>query len=247
MTIDASGWLDPRLCELAGKTGLRWVYGTQNPWADGPKYWIDECANKNLAVPQDEPVFLQAGVAIDEWIPSENPEIEGWIADGLRAAKKARPDLFILVWFTDLKPTLAELLRDGTVDLGVIEGYTHTPERFGPGAWLAWTTCIRRCEDVRKAELLDKTIFCFGHITDEVSIRGERLDAKFIEEKAKEIKERYPAMPGVAFYQSDSPDTPELRQIVKVCDRVSGRLWTQLRKAFRSNNNPSGSAEPENC
>ena len=33
------------------------------------------------------------------------------------------------------------------------------------------------------------------------------------------------AMPGVAYYQSDSPDSPELRGLVRHCDTLAGRLW----------------------
>ena len=227
MTIDASGWVDPALCELTGRTGLRWVYGTQIPEADGPDYWLKELAPEARTVTHRGEPFVGPGVAIDEWVPPRDPEIEKHLADGLRAAKEADPDLFLLVWFTDLRPPLTELIRDGVVDLAIIEGYTHTPERFGPGAWLAWPTCLRRCNDVAEAgaDVLDKTIFCFGHVTDEPNGKGERLDPAELTEQAEEIKERYPTMPGVAFYQSDSPDTPALRELVRHCDRLSGRLW----------------------
>ena len=225
MTIDASGWLDPRLCELAGKTGLRWVYGTNHPTADSPKYWRDESSAAVLSTPRDEPEFMAAGVAIDEWIPPARPELETFAAAGLRAARQADPDLFIAVWFTDMRPVLAELIQDGTVDLAIIEGYTHTPPRYGPEAWLAWPTCLRRCEAAKDAGVLDKTIFSFGHVTHERNAQGERLEARWLDDKAREVKDRYPAMPGVAFFQSDSPDDPELRELVRHCDRLSGELW----------------------
>jgi len=225
MTVDASGWLDPMLCELTGKAGLRWVYGTNHPYAKGPWYWRRECSVSNRSTPKDKPEFLGAGVAIDEWVRPKRPELEAFVAEGLRAARKADPSIFICVWYTDLRPKLVELIHDGTVDLAIIEGYTHTPERYGSKAWLHWTTCLRRCEAAAKAKTLSKTIFCFGHITDEPNAKKEYLQMQWLDEKCREIKKRYPAMPGVAFYQSDSPDTPKLRTLVKHCDELSGELW----------------------
>jgi hypothetical protein len=225
MTIDASGWLDPLLCEQTGRTGLRWVYGTNHPDVDGPEYWQRECSTAVRSVPDDNPRFVSAGVAIDEWVAPKRPEAEAFLADGLRAARQADPAIFICVWYTDLRPPLVELIEDGTVDLAIIEGYTHTPQRFGREAWLAWPTCLRRCEAVADVGTLEKTIFSFGHITDERSIRGEQLSKHWLNEKVAEIKDRYPTMPGIAFYQSDSPDTPALRDLVQHCDRLSGRLW----------------------
>lgn len=225
MTMDASGWLDPRLCEAVGKTGLRWVYGTNHPDAKSEQYWIDECAKKTLAIPTDHPQLISAGVAIDEWVPPKDPAIEAFIADGLREAKRLQPELFIVVWFTDLRPTLTQLIKDGTVDLGIVQGYTHTAPRYGQHAWLAWDTCLKRCDAVAKADVLDKTIFSFGHITDEQTVRGDFLRPDWIEDKMREIKQRFPEMPGVAFFQSDGPDTPALRNLAQHCDQLSGELW----------------------
>lgn len=221
MTIDASGWLDPRLCALAEKTGLRWVYGTNHPWASSPDYWIKECSVET----RTDDGFTSAGVAIDEWIPPKNPQMEEWISGGLRSARKADPQLFLVVWVTDLREPLIELLEDEIVDLAIIQGYTHTPPRYGPDASLAWTTCLRRCDVAKEADVLERTIFCFGHITDEPNAKQERLSPDWLTERAREIKRRYPPMPGVAFFQPDSPDTPGLRRIVQHCDRLSGGLW----------------------
>ena len=225
MTIDASGWLDPALCELAGKTGLRWVYGTNHPDASDSEYWRRECSRDLRSVPLDDSRFVAAGVAIDEWVIPNRPELEAYVAEGLRAAKRAEPTLFISVWYTDLRPTLIDVIHDGTVDLAIIEGYTHTPERFGPKASLAWSTCIRRCDEAAKANTLEKTIFCFGHVTDEPNAAQQQLDPHWLDEKARVIRDRYPTMPGVSFYQSDSPDTPALRKLVQHCDTISGELW----------------------
>jgi hypothetical protein len=44
------------------------------------------------------------------------------------------------------------------------------------------------------------------------------------------VKKRYPKMPGVAFVQDTSPDSPALRDLVRFCDRLSGELWPDAAK-----------------
>ena len=222
MTIDASGWLDPRLAELAGKTTLDWVYGLNHPYAEGPDYWRDVCSAEQRSRGELGSRFVSAGIAIDEWVPPALPNNERWLVEGLRGGKRINPDIFIAVWMTDPTPILFDLAAEGTVDLLIVEGYTHSVE---PGLTISWEGAIRRCEAVAGAGLIEKTIFSFGHITDRPDSRGGSMTPAFIRARAKEIKDRYPGMPGVAFFQSTDPDTPELRELILACDRVSGHLW----------------------
>ena len=76
-----------------------------------------------------------------------------------------------------------------------------------------------------EAKVLEKTIFSFGHITAQKSHRGEHLKQKWLREHAEELKRRFPAMPGVAFFQPDCPDTPEQRDLIRFCDQLSAELW----------------------
>ena len=222
MTIDASGWLDPRLAELAGKTALDWVYGLNHPDARGPSYWRDSCSATARSRPREAPRLVSAGIAVDEWVPPRLPDNERWLAEGLRAGRRDDPQVFIAVWTTDPTPTLIELGRDGTVDLLIVEGYTHS---VTPGLTISWEGALRRCEVLGDAGLLDRTIFSFGHITDRANSRGERLQAAWLRQRAEELKRRFPRMPGIAFFQTDDPETPELRELVRACDRLSGELW----------------------
>lgn len=216
MTMDASGWLDPQLAALAGKTALRWLYGTNLPDARGPEYWQEACAK-----PDNRP-----GVALDEWVPVKNPEVEGWAAEGLRRGRKAAPDLFIAVWVTDPTPALAALVQDGTVDLVIAETYTHAAARFGPDATLHWDTALRRMDEAQRLGMGEKTLFCFGHITPEKDAKGRALDLGELKERAHQIKERYPKAPGIAFYQDDSPDDSKaFRSVIRQCDELSTKLW----------------------
>lgn len=100
MTIDASGWLDPRICAAADVTGLRWVYGTNHPETPSADYWVSEAATETRSVPRDAPEVVSAGIAIDEWVTPRQPEVEDSIATGLRTAKTVDPDLFVAVWYT---------------------------------------------------------------------------------------------------------------------------------------------------
>jgi hypothetical protein len=227
MTIDASGWLDPRLAELAGKTALAWVYGLQHPYATGSEYWRDACSERARLYPQQDSKLIGAGIAIDEWVPPKLPMNEPWLAEGLRAGRKENPDVFIALWTTDPTKTLLELGHDGTLDLIIVEGYTHSVR---PELSTSWEGALRRCDQFAEADLMDKTIFSFGHITDRPNNRGERLKPAWLAKHADELKKRYPAMPGVAFFQSEDPDTPELRELVRFCDRISGELWPGERK-----------------
>ena len=137
------------------------------------------------------------------------------------AGKQANPDIFIAVWSTDPTQALLELTKDGTVDLVIVEGYTHSVE---PGLTTSWEGALRRCDAFVEAGLEDRTILSFGHITDRPNSRGEHLQGGWLREKCRAIKERYPKMPGVGFFQSTDPETPELRTGT-VCDRLSGEFW----------------------
>ena len=227
MTVDASGWLDPRLAELAGKTGLNWVYGLNHPSADGPGYWRDACAREARTLPpvRSASRFVGAGIAIDEWVAPKRDANERWLTDGLRMGRRTNPDIFISVWVTDPTPALVELAREGTVDLLIVEGYTHSAAGSPPELTIRWQDALRRCDVLAGAGLESKTIFCFGHITAQANRQGKHLSPQWLQERAAELKRRYPRMPGIAFFQSVSEDSPELRELVRACDRMSVKLW----------------------
>lgn len=222
MTIDASGWLDPRLSEAMGKTALNWVYGPQHPWATGPDYWQEACSPKERG---KRGSFVSAGIAIDEWVPPKIPEGPKWLAEGLRAGREANPDVFVAVWSTDPTPPLFELTREGTVDLVIVEGYTHVAPEDPANFATSWEVGMRRCQALADAGLTEKTIFSFGHITAGAQRKGEPLTPKWLRDKAEELKRRFPDMPGVAFFQRGEKDAPALRNLVRACDALSGELW----------------------
>ncbi len=229
MTVEAGGWLDPALGEKAGITVLDWRYGLSHPDAKGPDYWHDACGAKARSFPKSKSTIITAGMAIDEWVPPTTPETLKWLCKGLRAGRRENPDVFIAVWLTDPTPELIELGHDGTVDLFIIEGYTHSDPAMGPGLVTGWQNALRRCDGLAKAGLEDKMIFSFGHIDSAArrlgDPKGERLGAAWIRERIVELKQKYPRMPGVAFFESEAPDSPELRELVRACDALSAEFW----------------------
>jgi hypothetical protein len=222
MTVDASGWIDPRLSEATGRTTLDWVYGLQHPWAESSDYWRNACS---IAERAKGPQFISAGIAVDEWVPPEIERSPEWLAEGLRAGRRANPDVFIAVWITDPTPPLFDLVRDGTIDLVIVEGYTHVAPDAPASLTTSWEGGLLRCDAMVDAGLINKTIFSFGHITPGAQRNGQPLETTWLRERAEELKRRYPKMPGVAFFQRGDDDTPEFRELIQFCDQLSGELW----------------------
>lgn len=227
MTVDASGWLDPRLAHALGRTTLGWVYGPNHPWGKGPDYWRDSCSVESRSFPRmsNRPSFISAGIAIDEWVPEKVPGNEKWLAEGLRAGRKDNPDIFIAMWSTDPYGNLFQLVKEGTIDLVLVEGYTHSAAEDGPGLTTSWEGALRRTQKFIDAGLEDKTVFCFGHITARRNGKGQYLAAADLREKAQYLKKTFPLMPGVAFYQHGSEDSAEQRALIKACDQLGAELW----------------------
>ena len=173
----------------------------------------------------EKPTFISAGIAVDEWVPPALPNNEKWLAEGLRAGRRENPDVFIALWTTDPNQTLIDLGKDGTLDLIIVEGYTHAAAEAGPGLTTSWEGGLRRCDALVGGGLEEKTIFSFGHITAKADGRGRYLRGPWIRERCEELKRRYPKMPGVGFYQHGEEDSPEFRELVHACDRASAELW----------------------
>lgn len=242
MTMEC-GYIDARVAHAMGKTALNWVYGLNHPDAKGPEYWRDACSVAARSWPRRRKnattraadggggaqpggaTLVSAGISIDEWVPPKLPDNVRWLSEGLRAGKRENPEVFIAVWTTDPTPPLFELGNDGTVDLIIVEGYTHSAAESGPGLSTSWETGLRRCRALMDAGLEAKTIFSFGHVTAKKNARGESFKGAWIRQKAQELKEKFPKMPGVAFYQHHFEDSGDVRELIQACDRISGEFW----------------------
>jgi hypothetical protein len=231
--LDAGGTESPALLSAHGATGLAWAYGINNEDAQGPEYWRDICipeyrrwAGLGKKPEQVKSKIVRPGVALDEWCNPAGPKAEAWAAEGLRAGRKRWPDCFVAVWVTDLTDTLATLVRDGTVDLLILECYTHAPASLGPGPFAQSLPGVyHRVGLVQKAKLLDKAIICLGHITDEPDLKGRRLTPESLRALAADLRRRYPECPGIAFYQAQDRKTS--RALVEVCDEIGAGVLSK--------------------
>lgn len=230
--IDASGELNYELAYPLGISTLNWTYGTNNPYSKGPETWSGACTVESLTRGKNAdyplPPVTMAGIAIDEWVPNhkDRPLNEEWMVEGLRRGKKANPNCFIAAWVTKPTPAMFEVGRDGTVDLFIIEGYTHLGRNLPPDWALTWQEAIERCDAFTNAGLAHKTIFSFGHISPAaVSVEdGRPLTTTWLRDHMRRIKELYPDMPGVGFFPGDlsAPGTHDMIQFV---DTMAGELY----------------------
>ena len=137
----------------AAALGLAWAYGINNPNAHDPGYWRDVCspeyrrwAGLGKKPSQVTTQLIRPGVALDEWCNPAHRRSEQWAVRGPASGRRRWPDCSIAVWVTDLTKPLAALVRDGTVDLLILECYTHAPASLGPGPFaqsLAWRLSSR--------------------------------------------------------------------------------------------------------
>ena len=230
LTLDAGGTEPPERLRQHGALGLAWAYGINNPDAKGSAYWCDICspeyrrwAGLGKRPSQVTSRLIRPGVALDEWCNPAHRESERWAAEGLRKGRKQWPKCFIAVWVTDLTEPLAALVREGTVDLLILECYTHAPASLGPGPFAQSLPGVyHRVGLVQKARLLDKAIICLGHITDEPDRQGRRLTPAGLRELAADLRKRFPECPGIAFYQAHQRKTA--RELIRTCDEI-GATW----------------------
>lgn len=213
---------DAALAEKVTKRGvlaLKWCYGPNSEWSDGKsEYYSQQCVP--FIKGND---FRFAGVGIDEWNPSDKryAKEKDLAASGYRAARKEWPDSIMVGWVTQPDSTFTELVRDGTLDLAIIEGYSFIPDVGG----LTIEGICERCEVMKKAGLLDRTIVCFGYVSAAKDKHGRRMTFEELEKQVRHVKNKYPEMPGVAFYgfKDDSSETLEL---IQRADALSGKLYS---------------------
>ena len=235
LTLDAGGTVPPERLQQHGAVGLAWAYGINNPYAKSPDYWRDICspeyrrwAGLGKKPSRVSSQVIRPGVALDEWCNPANKESERWAVEGLRQGRKQWPDCFIAVCVTDLTEPLAALVRDGTVDLLILECYTHASASLGPGPFAQSLRGVyHRVGLVQEAHLLDKAIICLGHITDEPDLNGRRLTPDGLRTLAADLRKRFPECPGIAFYQAH--DRKTARELIQVCDEIGAGFSTKAK------------------
>ena len=200
---------DPSQAEKLAKRGvtaLHWCYGPNSPWSEGKASYYTQQAAPVIK----EGTFRFAGVGIDEWDTGNGnyAQERELAAAGFRAARRQWPDSIMVAYVTTPDRTFTDLFKDNTLDLAIIEGYSFIPDVGG----LTMEGISRRCDVMKAAGLLDRTIVCLGYVSAVPDKQGRRMTFESLEQQVREIKKKYPEMPGIAFYgfKDDSPETLEL-------------------------------------
>ena len=116
-----------------------------------------------------------AGTAVDECVEVGYPGERELAAQGMRTAKIRNPDKVLAAWGgMEGDELFASLMKDGTFDLALVEGYTYCAEAHGD--WPAkGDTCANkgtphveqyfgRLEYARKMGYINRTVFTFGFL-----------------------------------------------------------------------------------
>lgn len=198
-----------------GICSLMWTYGPNSPYGQDAEYYREQYTSA--------PREGYAGCAVDEWNVEAGDAREAWCAEGMRAAKQAYPGMTLAVWVTHPTPTFLSLVRDGIIDLALLEGYTYVPDH--PEWAIGWDDLIRhRVELMKREGLLDRTVVCVGMVAAGPDAHGNRMTAQELQRQLEYLKTHYPEMPGIAFYGWND-GAPETRELVRLADELAGRLW----------------------
>lgn len=177
-----------------GVVALRWAFGPQSEFSAGrSSYYRDQCDPS-----VDGKRYRFAGVGIDEWNPgSPRHRRESLLAaEGYRAARARWPGNLVVAWVTTPDDLFLTLLRDGTFDLAIIEGYTFIPDVGG----LDLDGIRARCRVIEAAGLSDRCIVCYGYVAAGHDASGRRMTIEALSECARTIRREFPKMPGLAYY-----------------------------------------------
>ena len=192
----------------------RWAYGPQSPHVPAGgrvEYFLHEY---DPQLRDDWPI---AAVGVDEWISAGKENVAA-CAQALRQLNKQWPDLFISAYVGHPDETFRALVADGSIDLAIIEAYTHTPgyggTHFAGDRRMSPQGYFGRCVAMKEAGLLDKTIVMFGHMMEGMRPGDlNRLMAIF--------HDSFPQMPGVGFYGLPYGDLEEIKALIMYAERLS--------------------------
>ncbi len=176
-----------------------WAFGPSNPWPTGDPEFYKQQANPNIGD------WTSTGPGFDEWIGGYESEKEACAA-GWRLARAQWPDVFMSCYFTSPDDLFKSLVADGTIDLAVIEGYFE----------ISLEGALSRCEVMKSAGLIEKTINLFGQIIPAQTSKS-RLNLW-----VSTVHDSYPEMPGIGMYGLASDSSPEARELIQYADWLTG-------------------------
>lgn len=207
-----------------GISSLLWASCWNDPYfskAD-PSCTGTQCALKNVTAAVE--TFASHGVveqksgsgAIGRGLDECNINNEKFLnerevaAQGFREARARDPETIIAAWGANAGDALfASLMREGTFDLAMIEGYTYCA---GCGDWPAsgkcctvgpithWAAYQDRLDFARANGYLNRTLFCFGFMIGQSAINPYGWTAASLRTAMATLKAQYPELAGVIMY-----------------------------------------------
>lgn len=206
-----------------GIASLMWVYGPNlygevKDW-DRQKFlqYFSSYAEKGYV-----------GIAMDEWNTGDDHPYVPPIAEALRQLKRKHRRFFVAVWVTEPTPVFRRLVKERAIDLAIIQGYTFVPEH--PEWAISWEGALERVERMKREGVLRQTVVCVGMVSPTPDRFGNRMSPAELQRQVRSLRERYPEMPGVAFYGvtrfGEYQAEPEAtRRLVRLADRVAGEVY----------------------
>ena len=203
-----------------GISSLQWASCWNDPYFNkaDPSCTGNQCALKNITAAVE--TFASHGLvgngAIGRGLDECNINNEQFLnereiaAQGFRLARTLDPSTIIAAWGANAGDTLfASLMRDGTFDLAMIEGYTYCA---GCGDWPAsgncctvgpithWAAYQDRLDFARANGYLNRTLFCFGFMLGQSAINPYGWTVDSLRTAMVSLRAHYPELAGVIMY-----------------------------------------------
>lgn len=211
---DADWWLGRRVWAFG------WTWGTQG---DAPF----DSADAYEAYLKERVENGAPGVCIDEWVNyDENNPKNQMLAEACRRIKSGYPDFFIAAFTHMQSDALIEALKNGWVDLAIVESYPYVTT--SESAWMpqSWTPelAMKRLNNAKNGGVLEKTIPAFW-----ISPGDETFTEEWFEGWIKRWRTQFPQMPGLAPCFPGGHDTRDVRtqHLTRVCDRLIGKYYIE--------------------
>ncbi|WP_176014413.1 Ig-like domain-containing protein [Victivallis sp. Marseille-Q1083] len=196
----------------AGYLTLSWIYGPNNPYIETEAEFIKCYLDYRDAM----------GLQVDEWqgktrlgaeinaqedpnVVKNNAKIDHSVA-GILAAKQARPEQFIAVYWRG-EDSIEPLIEAGQPDLLIVECQSHLKNIYNINWGVEPPDMLRRVEYARRLGVIERTIPLIGMFEKTADFHPEKiLTAAEVEELIKMFRQAAPEMPGLAFYGGSSPE-----------------------------------------
>ena len=197
-----------------GALPLAWLYGPNNPHLNSEEEFIqsyENAARHYLGIHVDEwQGTRRAGAEIAETADpnrARNDKI-AWSIRAIEAVKTAHPEFFVAVYWRG-EDSIEPLTRQKLPDLLIMEGQSHLNKIFRPDWGVSLEEAMERLAYAKRLGMIEQTIPLFGFFENPENYHPDRiLTLPELETMIRTGRERFPEMPGLAFYGSPETDDP---------------------------------------